>query len=356
MSDFVTELRREVVGAHAQHRVAAVRTRRRRRRPILAGAVALAALLVAVVMVVRSIPQPERTAEPRVVKVLRIGGEPSDGATGDGSLWVTDFQNRQVVRIDPERRRVIARIPLDESPSHIAADDDSVWALGDRAHPRTRMWRIDPGSNRVAARSDGGNRWLPAMADGAVWVFHELVQTPTIDRLSPAGEPTTTRIPFYRGAGMASAGRWLWVLGTDGTVVRIDAGSGDVAHRWPQLAPLGANPVGDGGDGGNAIVADEDGAWVVSPGQGRVLRLEGDRVVRALRIGPSLPMLAASGGSLWVATSDDPRAAAIERIDARSGRVTATVQLGTHYPRALVPVRGGLWVIAGDGTVVLVDT
>ena len=49
MSDFVTELRREVVGAHAPHRVSAVRTRRRRRRPILAGAVALAALLFAVV-------------------------------------------------------------------------------------------------------------------------------------------------------------------------------------------------------------------------------------------------------------------------------------------------------------------
>ena len=355
MSDFVTELRREVVGAHAQHRVSAARTRRRRRGPILAGAVALAALLVAVVMVMRSIPQPDQTAEPRVVKVLRIGGEPADGAAGDGSLWVTDFQNRQVVRIDPERRRVIARIRLDEAPNAIAADDGSVWALAELAHPRTRMWRIDPGSNRVATRSDDGNRWLPAMADGAVWVFREFVQTPTIDRLSPAGKPTI-RIPFYRGAGMAGAGRWLWALATDGTVARIDAGSGDVAHRWPRLAPLGANPVGDGGDGGNAIVADDDGAWVVSPGEGRLLRLEGDRVVRVLRIGASLPMLAVSGDGLWVATSDDPRAAAIERIDPRSGKVTANVPLGTHYPRALVPVRGGLWVISGDGTVVLVDT
>ena len=33
MSDFVTELRHEVVGAHATHRVAAARTRRRRRVP-----------------------------------------------------------------------------------------------------------------------------------------------------------------------------------------------------------------------------------------------------------------------------------------------------------------------------------
>ena len=55
-------------------------------------------------------------------------------------------------------------------------------------------------------------------------------------------------------------------------------------------------------------------------------------------------------------TSDEPQASAVDRIDPRTGKVTATVQLGTHYPRALVPVRGGLWVIAGDGTAVLIDT
>ena len=128
MSDFVTELRREVVGAHAAHRVSAVRTRRRRRRPILAGAVALAALLVAVVWTLRSLPPPQQTTKPRIVKVVHIGGDPMDGTFAAGSLWVADFGGDQVVRIDPVRRTVIARIPIGNAPENIAADSESVWA------------------------------------------------------------------------------------------------------------------------------------------------------------------------------------------------------------------------------------
>jgi len=352
VSDFVTELRREVVTAHAAHRVAGARTRRRRRRPVVAGAVALAALLVAVVWAVRSVPAPEQTAEPRVVEVLEIGGDPADAAFGAGSLWVADYQSGQIVRIDPARRKVVARIPLGGQANNVAADDESVWARGDLTHPRTRMWRIDPASNRVVTRADGGNRWFPAIADGAVWVFHELVDPPTLERLSPRGV-ATTRIPFYRGNGLAGKGRWLWALGTDGTVVRIDARRGRIVNRWPQLAPPGANAVGDR-DGREAIVADDDGAWVLSPGQEQLVRLEGDRVVRVLHSGPSRAILAAAQDGLWVATGDDPSGSHIARYDPRTGERTATVELGTHYPRALVPGPGGLWVIAGDGTVVLV--
>ena len=78
-------------------------------------------------------------------------------------------------------------------------------------------------------------------------------------------------------------------------------------------------------------------------------------MVRSLRTGATKGILARSNG-LWVVTGEEPQAAAVERIDPRTGKVTATVQLGTHYPRALVTVRGGLWVIAGDGTAVLIDT
>ena len=36
--------------------------------------------------------------------------------------------------------------------------------------------------------------------------------------------------------------------------------------------------------------------------------------------------------------------------------MTAVVDVGRHPPQALVPVRGGLWVVAGDGTAVLIET
>lgn len=355
MSDFVTELRREVVTAHAQHHVAAVRTRRRRRRPILAGAVALAALLVAVVWALRSIPPPERTAEPRVVKVLRIGGDPIDGTFAAGSLWVADVRRHRVVRIDPERRRVVGEVALDDGPDEIAGDDRAVWARAegvDRAVTLSRLWRIDPGSGRVtAARTTEGYCNALAVTGGTAWMTNtEGSVGDTIDRLSAAAMPSR-RIPFAGGSGLAPGGRWLWVVSKEGTVARINARTARIAHRWTRLAPSG------NGDASEAIVADPRGAWLLSAGQGRILRLGGDRVTRVLRIDDNVrPILANSGGGLWIVTSDDPTSSRIARVDPRTGAVTATVELGKHYPRALVPARGGLWVIAGDGTAVLVDT
>ena len=64
MSDFVTELRREVVGAHAAHRHSSARTRHRRWQPVVAGALALAVAAAAIVLAYRSLPAPEQTAEP----------------------------------------------------------------------------------------------------------------------------------------------------------------------------------------------------------------------------------------------------------------------------------------------------
>ena len=349
MSDFVTELRREVVTAHAQHRVAAVRTRRRRRRPLLAGAVALAALLVAVALVVRSIPAPERTAEPRVVKVVRIGGNPVDGVLAYGSLWVTEYDGRRIVRIDPGDRKVTGEVALDEGPNDITAGAGSLWVIAEtEQHPIVRLWRVDAARQRVVNEANHPDVFsMIAAGAGAAWVTAQ----PGFVRRIPAAGGRERRIPFQLPNGISAAGRSVWVVSQDGSVARIDASSARIAHRWTRLAPSGDD------DASEAIAADSRGAWLLSAGQGRILRLEGDRVTRVLRVDDTVqPILARSGDGLWVVTSDDPAGSRIARVDPRTGSVTATVELGTHYPRALVPAPGGLWVIAGDGTVVLVDT
>jgi len=37
------------------------------------------------------------------------------------------------------------------------------------------------------------------------------------------------------------------------------------------------------------------------------------------------------------------------------GTITGTIELGNHLPRALIPAGSGLWVIATDGTALLVQ-
>jgi hypothetical protein len=137
-------------------------------------------------------------------------------------------------------------------------------------------------------------------------------------------------------------------------VVRVNARSGRVEHVWPGLTPGLAVDRDDTG----AIVADSGGAWIVGTQQSKIFRLEGGRIAGTLDIPANTkPLLAHTGGALWVASQDDARGHyQLSRIDPDRGGVTAVVDVGRHPPQALVPAPGGLWVVGGDGTAVLIDT
>ena len=162
MSNFVTELRREVVGAHAAHRHSSpgpaaaagsrcwpARSRWRWRPPRSCSPTARCRA-------------PEQTAEPHVVKVLRIGGVPNDAVLAAGSLWVSDFDGHQVIRIDPVHRKVIARIPLGKAspatlPPATGACGHAAWpgiSPASRASTR-RPTASPPGSGRPVRRGAG---------------------------------------------------------------------------------------------------------------------------------------------------------------------------------------------------------
>ncbi len=352
MSDFVTELRREVVGAHAAHRHHAARARRRRRRTSLARVAALAALALGIVVGVRSLHSPEQSAGPRVAKVVQLGGIPIDGVFADGSLWVADSARSQVVRMDPRGGRVIARISVGISPEEIASGPAGLWVRGTGARADVAVLaRIDPRTNRVVQRADAGAGTAVAVGANALWVSRRFESVERIDRLDPRSGRITGRTAFPRTDGLAVGGPTLWAVGHGGTVARIDAASGRIERRWPQLAPSDA-----GADSSDAIVADSRGAWVLSTDESAIFRLEGDRVTRRLPVpGLSQPLLARTPGAFWVASGDEGRGLyLLSRIDPDRGGVTAVVDLGHHRPQGLVPVPGGLWVIGGDGTAVLI--
>ena len=182
MSDFVTELRREVVGAHAAHRQSAARTRRRRWRPILAGALALAACVAAIVVAYRALPAPEQTAEPHVVKLLHIGGVPNDAVLAAGSLWVGILRRppghphrpraREGDRADPARQgaqqhrrrrreRVGTRLGRGSHP-HLAHRSGDQPRRRPVRRPVRRRAGCEPGSS-VPRQDQSGSSLLPAV-------------------------------------------------------------------------------------------------------------------------------------------------------------------------------------------------
>jgi hypothetical protein len=354
MSDFLTELRGDLVGAHARYgqrgragRVARpVHPRTWRPATILAAAAA-AACVFAAVLGVRALRTPT-PAKVRVVEQIRVGGQPSAAVAGFGRLWVADF-NGNVIEVDPDHHRVVRRIPVRGHTSSVAVSADAVWATteGDGGF---RLVRIDPRTGRVTLNFNVARDIADVHAEGRfVWVQGGHDQVFVFKRIDAASGRTIATAPAT-GSGyeaVALGGDSLWALAPTGVLEQRDPESGRVLRR------ISALPSAIVDAGGTVLAADASGVWVLRPGL--IVHVAGGRVVRRipLRV-PTSPTLGDDGRSLWVATGRQyPARFAIARLDRSTGKPTGTLDLGSHQPKVLVPSPRGIWVIGGDGTALL---
>ncbi|HEX2374350.1 MAG TPA: hypothetical protein VHO93_10250 [Actinomycetota bacterium] len=106
---------------------------------------------------------------PRVTATIDGGGPLGFShtiAVGPGGVWLADPFDEQVVRIDPESGRVMARVSAGAATA-LAVTGDGVWALSSLG-----LVRIDPAQDRVAAVAadpDLRRARLLAAGAGAVW-------------------------------------------------------------------------------------------------------------------------------------------------------------------------------------------
>jgi outer membrane protein assembly factor BamB len=359
VSDFITGLRADLVDAatRQQRRGRVGRAARplhpRAWRPAAAvGAMAVAVSIAAVVLAVLALSPPTQQAgRPHVIAEVRVGGQPQDAVLASGSLWVADYGG-DVVRIDPTGRRVLDRIPIGGNAVSIAAGAAGVWVMStdtENGADRSHLSRIDPRTgrrvDRIPVRGTGG---VVAVGAGGVWLFPSLHRG-GLERIDPASTAVTARASFGTGVALAAAGDTLWALGNDGTVIAIDGGSGRVIYRLPQIAPSPDTP--------KTLVADATGAWVLSSEDEALVHIVDGRVVQRITVRSALGPLTVADGAVWVATGDTARLRySLARIDPDTGKTTATLDLGRHQAKALVPSPQGLWVIAGDGTALLIRT
>jgi virginiamycin B lyase len=360
MSDFITGLRGDLVDAADRHRRSSrVGTATRRLvvlprvwRPALAAATVAASVFAA--LVVASALSPSRpAARPEIAAVVQLGGQPRDAVVADGALWVSDFSGR-VLRVDPGRRAVTARIDVDGNPEGIAAGAGALWVVSPDAYRDGRdslLSRIDPRTGDVERNRVPGYVMGLAVGAGGVWLLDW--HNPLLQRIDPAshGRTATVEVPRAVVAVAVGGDRTLWALGPQGTVVSIDGNSLAV-----QRVPRVAGTWGAGFE--NALDADAEGAWVANRQADMLLRIEAGRVVSRIPVGADPGPVAVGDGAVWVAYGD--RAALrgnyrLARIDPETDAVAATVDLGRHPPTALLVAGDDVWVIAADGTALLVQ-
>jgi DNA-binding beta-propeller fold protein YncE len=245
-----------------------------------------------------------------VTQQLDVGHGGGPLMFGAGSLWVGAWRDREVVRIDPRSNRVAARFPAGGgNPAGLAVDARTIWVV----HPDTdEVVRLDSRTGQVVARiklgrlpfesAPGDRRFLPslvAVGAGAGWVVSG---RGAVARIDPASNRVVAVIKLANQGqeGIAVAGRIVWVAEGGHGVARIDAAT--------------------------------------------------NRLLGTIRLGVQADRVAADGGRIWVGgRSTDPSfetAGAVARIEAATGRVREIVPSG--LPTGLAAGVGAVWITERD--------
>ena len=270
-------------------------------------------VLVAVLVTVAA-AQAAATARGRMHIVARIRTSLVDGfSAGANSMWASDVQRTQLLRIDPRSNRVVARIPIgkpltfvddqDQVDGWLSVADGFVWAT-DQWHDR--IVRVSPGSDRVVSSVRVPSPWDITVSDGSVWV-------PEFERYA---------------------------------VARIDERTNTIAKTLPAEGPT-------------SVATGAGSIWVVMHRADEVLRI--DPTTNSVLA--TIPLRRASGperafflfGSLWVNDSNEDNNS-IFRIDPATNKVVAVIRpAGSFFGNNLVTDGRWIWAVSAIGRVYKID-
>jgi len=355
VSDIIPGLRADLVEAAAREAARSRLQRSRRtvglrlpRASAVAGALALAVVLIALVVALSTVAPEVPAARPRVLTTLELSGQPRDAALSDGKLWVTDFAG-SLVHVDVRRDTAVHGVQLGRYGGSVAAGDGALWAVGQA--PLTggslRLTKVDPRTGaRLRELRRPGTGGDIAVGAGGLWVSPDDYPDgrPWLERLDPTTGAVTARVRAD-AAALAISADTVWALEYDGTLLAVSGATRQVVARLSRLAPV-SNTTPD-----NTLAADPGGAWVADPTATTVLHVVGARVMRRIKLRSTPGPLTLADGAVWVTTGDVvSQRYRLLRLSPATGRITGTVDLGHHEPKAVVPTADGVWVVASDGT------
>jgi hypothetical protein len=183
-------------------------------------------------------------------------------------------------------------------------------------------------------------------------------QTTTV-QIVVLGLTTGRPLAIGQGPGLpAITSGAVWVPdGLDGTLTRVDAGSGAVTARvegLPQAPPLAADPecqarAGDSTFAGCRFVdtafALGTDVWVSSDYGGQLIRVDNasGRIVDRVPVAPRPGGLALGGGYLWVFHTQRPT---VTRLDPATGSIQSFSLAGV-LGAGICYAHGSLWLLSG---------
>lgn len=354
--DFVTRLGVQLRSAEERElrrglaaRIAAAARWRVLTPPVLVGAAAACAAALVIALVASGTlrhHQPQPLPAGRSLHVVVTGDFVSQGGwieSGFGSAWASDGSTGNLLRVDPNSGRVIARLRLG-GPASISTRAGAVWATAG-----SRLVRIDPATNKIVARIPVSG--VPAgkfaalfEARGYIWLatYTELRRVDprrnAIDRVVPVESNS------YAARGLVTDHERLYVLRGDGVLLVLDGATGarvSSLRLAPDEYPLGA---------ANGALMATHGREVVARDvrTGRTLWRTN---VDAQRFNDSF----VAGDRLWIQVTDERTNRDREiGIDVRNGHVTGSATLTDFGVAGSAVVGDAVWVVTPGGRLMVV--
>lgn len=266
-----------------------------------------------------------------IVAVIPVGIQPGPIAAGAGAVWVGNLRDRNLTRIDPQERSVVATVSLgDRTPTGVAFGAGRVWVVHGL---RGELSRVDPQFNRVqqtiavTGRSPSGS---VAVGAGYVWTAYG---DSTLARVQPAsmrlaGSALTGFLP----AAVVVGGGAVWVVNSgDSTLQRFSPFT--FQEGALRTISVGGRPV--------AIAYGEGALWVANRGDDTVRRVDPrTHATLDIRVGDEPAAVAVGAGAVWVANSGE---GTVSRIDPRTTEVVGAVEVG-NMPAGVVVADDYVWV------------
>jgi len=253
---------------------------------------------------------------PVMAAKITVGKSPSGVAIAPNGVWVTNWYDNTLTRIDPATSKVLQTLPLTltglAGPEAIAFGDGSLWVT-------------------TTEYDDGGNLLAGSLV-----------------RVNPATGQQQATIPIGKGAydvEVSPGAAWVALL-ADNSVLRVDTATNAVAAT----IPVPGGPVG---------VAVGAGSLWVSGSDGKVARIDPatNSIVTTIQTQDSGGYVAFGGGAVWVTNAGhtDTPDGMLTRIDPATNGVTASVTVGLQ-PMELAYAGGSVWIgLFGTPTVVRVS-
>jgi outer membrane protein assembly factor BamB len=312
----------------------------------VAAAIAMAAFFLVSGTEQRSLTPPKVVAEFSAADTL--------GATiaAYGSVWMADTTRNELLRVAPDSRRVIGRLPV-AGELALGAGDGSLWALQEGSSRKGfellgPLLRVDPSTNRVTARialrtPDGqpfsGYEVLPGRNE--IWVAGASGALRVDPRTNRVTQAVAAPDPLV-SSDFALSGGGLWAITDDGRLLRFDSRTGtaisDVRLALPDDVELSGDP------GGALLATASDGLARLEPYTGRALW--------RTRVGQDVDAWTEAGGLIW-ARGSGQTSDRLTALDPDTGRVLTAIELDDFGGTGIAAINDELWLTTVGGNVVV---